>query len=219
MVFEQHTASLRLVYPKGLVMGFWICVVIALAAVVRRLMALVNPGHPGSSPTASLDATFASHAALTIVHILPAAVFVILAVIVLLRAPQNRWIDKLFFMTGAITGLTAYALSAYAIGGWIERAAVFVFDTWFLYCLTRAFWFGVRGNEARKREWMTRGVGVLLGIATTRPVMGVFFAMSARTHLAPSEFFGWAFWIGFSINALVTEALLHSSHQQLAKER
>jgi hypothetical protein len=64
-------------------------------------------------------------------------------------------------------------MSSYAIGGWIERSAVLVFDTWFLVSLARAYWFRVRGDAARKRIWMTRAVGILLGIATTRPVMGV----------------------------------------------
>jgi hypothetical protein len=38
--------------------------------------------------------------------------------------------------------------------------------------------------------------------------MGVFFATSRLTHLEPRQFFGWAFWIGFSINTLVVELWL-----------
>ena len=33
--------------------------------------------------------------------------------------------------------------------------------------------------------------------------MGVFFATSRLTHLTPSQFFGIAFWIGFSINTFL----------------
>jgi hypothetical protein len=33
---------------------------------------------------------------------------------------------------GAMTGATAYAMSFHAIGGWVERSAVLVFNTWFL---------------------------------------------------------------------------------------
>jgi hypothetical protein len=58
---------------------------------------------------------------------------------------------------------------------------------------------------------MLRAIGILLGIATTRPVMGVFFATSRLTHLESSQFFGWAFWIGFSINAVVVEWYLRST--------
>jgi predicted membrane protein DUF2306 len=158
---------------------------------------------------AALDATFSSHTMLTLMHIVPAAVFVVLAAPVLLRSTGNSWPERLFFPFGAITGATAYAMSSYAVGGWIERSAVLVFNTWFLFSLGRAYWFRLRGDTARKRTWMTRAVGILLGIATTRPVMGVFFATSARTHLQPNQFFGIAFWIGFCINAVVIELWLH----------
>ncbi len=162
---------------------------------------------------AGLNETFSSHAALTMMHIIPAAVFVVLAAVVLLRSNGAEWLEKLFFLFGAITGVTAYAMSMYAIGGWIERSAVLVFDTWFLASLGRAYWLRLHGDDERKRTWMSRAVAVLLGIATTRPVMGVFFATSTRTHLTPNQFFGIAFWIGFSINAVIIELWLHSKRR------
>jgi hypothetical protein len=57
---------------------------------------------------------------------------------------------------------------------------------------------------------MLRAIAILLGIATTRPVMGVFFATSRLTHLTPAQFFGIAFWIGFSLNTLVMELWLRA---------
>jgi hypothetical protein len=159
---------------------------------------------------ANLDATFSSHAALTAAHIIPAAIFVLLAAGVLLRRSGGDWLERLFFLFGAITGATAYLMNRYAIGGWIERSAVLVFDTWFLFSLARAYWFRLRGEPVRMRTWITRAVGILLGIATTRPVMGVLFATSAFTHLSPQQFFGIAFWIGFSINAILIELWLRS---------
>jgi hypothetical protein len=104
-------------------------------------------------------------------------------------------------------------MSSFAVGGWVEVSAVLVFDSWFLFSLGRAYWHDLHGEPVRKREWITRAVGVLLGIATTRPVMGVFFATSARTHLGPHQFFGIAFWIGFSINAMVVEVWLRSGRR------
>jgi hypothetical protein len=70
----------------------------------------------------------------------------------------------------------------------------------------------MRHSEARsQRRWMLRAIGVLLGIATTRPVMGLFFATSRLTHLEARQFFGWAFWIGFSLDTLVVEWRLRST--------
>jgi hypothetical protein len=67
-----------------------------------------------------------------------------------------------------------------------------------------------RGDRRQKMRWLWRSIGILLGIATTRPVMGVFFATSRLTHLQPQQFFGIAFWIGFSINTIVVELWLRS---------
>lgn len=216
MARKEHPAVRS--HPLWLLAGFWFCFAIAIAVVVRRLVAFIHPSRGAPPQMAGLDATFASHAAITLAHIIPAAIFVVLAAIVLLRRNSGEWPERLFFPFGAITGITAYAMSAYAIGGWIERSAVLVFDTWFLFSLYRAYALRLRGEGARKREWMTRAVGILLGIATTRPVMGVFFATSPLTHLTPNEFFGIAFWVGFSINVVIIELWLHSKRRARVHE-
>ena len=103
-------------------------------------------------------------------------------------------------------------MSRYAVGGWLERTAVLFFDTLFLASLAKAFFFTLRGDKAEEKElWMIRAVAILLGIATTRPVMGVFFATERLSHLSPHQFFGIAFWIGFSINTIVIELWLRRS--------
>jgi hypothetical protein len=76
-----------------------------------------------------------------------------------------------------------------------------------------------RGEALLKLRWMTRAIGILLGIATTRPVMGIFFATSRLTHLVPQQFFGIAFWIGFSINTVTIELWLHSRKGQSQFEK
>lgn len=176
-------------------------------------MALAHPSRAGPPALQQLDGAFSAHAALTLAHIIPAAIFVLLAAAVLFDVSRAKWMTRLFFVSGAVTAATAYAMNAYAIGGWVERSAVLVFNTWFLISLSRAAWFYLRGESLKQREWTTRAVGILLGIATTRPVMGVFFATSPLTHLSPNQFFGIAFWIGFSINALVIELWLHSKRR------
>jgi hypothetical protein len=109
-----------------------------------------------------------------------------------------------------VVGLTAYAMSVNSVGGWLERSAVLFFNSLFLYSLFRAYNYMRRGEELLQRQWTMRAIVILLGIATTRPVMGVFFATSRLTHLQPQQFFGIAFWIGFSINTLAVELWLRS---------
>jgi prepilin signal peptidase PulO-like enzyme (type II secretory pathway) len=90
----------------------------------------------------------------------------------------------------------------------VERSAVLLFNSLFLFSLFQAW--RLRADPAANLRWLTRAIGVLLGIATTRPVMGIFFATSRFTHLLPQQFFGLAFWIGFSINTVIVELWLRS---------
>lgn len=182
--------------------------------VVRRLVALDLPSLFGSPQLFELDRIFASHAALTLAHILPALAFVVLAPFAIFsRFSRAGWPERVLFPLGGIVAITAYAMSVYSVGGWIERSAVLFFNSLFLFSLVRAWIYKVRGQSLLKRQWLVRAVGVLLGIATTRPVMGVFFATSKLTHLGPRQFFGVAFWIGFSINWIVVESWLRSKNQ------
>jgi len=195
--------------PGWLRVGFWLCIAISIAVVIRRVVAFVYPPHSAPPQLAGLDATFASHATLTLAHVLPALAFVIIVPFVYLpRFAAANWPLRLLFPLGAVVGVTAYAMSRYAIGGWIERSAVLCFNTIFLVALLCSWMH--RRDPLLKLVWMTRAIAVLLGIATTRPVMGVFFAASRLTHLTVQQFFGIAFWIGFSINTMIAEIWLRS---------
>jgi Predicted membrane protein (DUF2306) len=194
--------------PLWLRIGFWICIVISVAVVFRRVIALAYPPRSAPPQLAELDGVFASHASLTLAHILPALAFVVVVPFVYIRR-NARWPERLLFPLGLVVGITAYAMSIYSVGGWVERSAVLFFNSLFLFSLVCAW--RERDDRQLKMRWLTRAIAVLLGIATTRPVMGIFFATSRLTHLEPKEFFGLAFWIGFSINTAIVELWLRSS--------
>jgi len=200
--------------------GFWACIVISVAVVIRRVFAFAYPPHSAPPQLAALDRAFASHATLTLAHIFPAFVFVVISPFVVFRtSSETVWPERLLFPLGGVVGITAYAMSVDSVGGWLERSAVLLFDTLFLFSLFCAYRHRRRGELLLERRWMTRSIAILLGIATTRPVMGIFFATSHWTHLEPNQFFGIAFWIGFSINTLVVEFWLRSKDRQAQAER
>ncbi len=198
-------------FPRWLRIGFWICTAIAVAVVLRRLTAFGFPPTSAPPQLAALDGAFASHAGLTLAHILPSLAFVAVAPFVFIRGGAS-WAERLLFPLGFVVGVTAYAMSAYSVGGWVERSAVLFFNTLFLFSLTVAW---RKRDHALRMRWLTRAIGILLGIATTRPVMGVFFATSRLTHLQPKDFFGYAFWIGFSINTVIVELWLRRTRARL----
>jgi hypothetical protein len=194
--------------PLWLKAGFWACIVIAVAVALRRFVALLHPSQTGPAAMAALDSAFASHAALTFAHIISATAFVLVAPLIIFRAATSGLWERLLFPLGAVVGITAYAMSVPAFGGWVERSAVLFFNSVFLYSMARAYSYARAGESVQKMRWLFRAIGILLGIATTRPVMGIFFATSRWTHLEPRQFFGVAFWIGFSINTIIVEVWL-----------
>jgi hypothetical protein len=199
-------------FPLGLKIGFWACIAIAVAVVILRVIELSTPPSPSAPPQlAGLNAYFAAHATLTYIHILCALTFVLLLPLLFWRRTRSSvTLEHVIFPLGLIVGITAYAMSAHAVGGWLERAAVLFFNTLFLFALYRAWSFARRNDRPHKQRWMLRAIAILLGIATVRPIMGVFFATSPLTHLTPQQFFGIAFWIGWSLNTIVMEVWLRT---------
>jgi hypothetical protein len=212
--YETHTSNRAEAethfVPRWLRIGYWGCVVVSVAVVARRVFALAHPPQSAPPQLAGLDAWFASHAALTLAHILPALAFVVFTPFVYLRRfASTEWPERFLFPLGLVVGITAYGMSVFSVGGWLERSAVLFFNSLFLFSLAQA-WRHRNSEKPLKLHWLTRAIAILLGIATTRPVMGVFFATSRLTHLAPKQFFGIAFWIGFSINTAAVELWLRS---------
>ena len=208
-----RSATVTAGFPLWLRIAFWACIVIAVAVVFRRAAALLLPPSTSAPPQlASLDAWFVSHNVLTWTHILCAVAFVaLLPFLFWTRTSGSRAVERGFFVLGFTVAATAYAMSVYAVGGWLERSAVWFFNTLFVISMAQASLALRRADAYAARRWILRAVAILLGIATTRPVMGVFFATAPLTHLTPRQFFGIAFWIGFSLNTVVMELWLRSS--------
>ncbi|HEX4645117.1 MAG TPA: DUF2306 domain-containing protein [Verrucomicrobiae bacterium] len=194
--------------------------VIGVAAATRRTLVLFWPVQFGGKfpAAAALDAGFARHFALTLVHIIPGAIFMILAPLQFVPAIRekhlwfHRWSGRLLLVSGLVIGSSALIMSfTMNIGGANETAATTLFALVFLICLVKAYLHIRRKEVARHREWMIRAFGVALGVATTRPIVGMFFAFR---RLTPHEFFGIAFWLGFTITFLAAEAWIDYTRQR-----
>jgi hypothetical protein len=196
---------------------------IAAAVSVRRLITLADPAASGTSPLAALDRQFAAHAGLTRGHALAGLVLALLIPVQLSarlrgRLPAlHRWMGRALVIVGIGVALTGYAMVAAPVGGPLEVSAIVFYGTALLVSLLTAWRYIRRRDVTHHREWMLRAVAIMLGIATTRPVVAAFFATSPITRLAPSQFFGAAFWIGFTSTALAGEWYIRRTrkHRQL----
>ena len=197
----------------------WIALVIlcatGAAAATRRIVALGTPTLTVSSESGSLDAHFAAKAGMTLLHIVPSLLFVLLVPLQFVSslrrrcARLHRWIGRVTLCLGVVIGISALWLSGHPVGGMVEGSATILFGCLFLFCLGKAWWHIRNRRVELHREWVTRMVGIALGVATTRPVMAVFFATSRLTGLTPRQFFGPAMWLGFISTYLAAEVWIH----------
>ena len=223
--------------PKRALARFlWIVVIflafIGLAVATRRTVVLLKPGALSSSrnPAADLDAHFASERALVLTHILPAMLFMLLGPLQFVRGlrsryPQiHRWSGRIFLAASAVVGISGLKLAlGKTIGGLDEKAAITLFGTFFLISLAKALWHALRREFAQHREWMIRGYAIGLAVATIRPIIGSFFALALiHGHKPqPAEFFGTAFWIGFTLQTIAAEIWINYTrpHQSVGLRR
>jgi hypothetical protein len=198
---------------------------IAAAAVIHRMVALAFPLPNLPAPVAELDAAFAREPILILAHIIPALVFVVLVPFQFSARLRGRYphvhraIGRILMILAAIVGLSALLLLRHPIGGITEVAAILFYDGLFLLAMAKAFVYARRRQIALHREWVIRGISVALGVATVRPIMGVFFATSRLTGLTPHDFFGIAFWTGFTLTYGFAEVWLRSSRPAIANKR
>jgi uncharacterized membrane protein len=196
-----------------------------VAVAVRRLMHLVPivaggyhapaaAPNPVAAQFAALDDVFVRYPILTLVHIVPGLLFMILGPLQFSSAIRarhlrwHRWNGRVFVICGMVIGISALVMSFAmpAIGGFNQAAATTLFGTFFLVALCKAFWHIRQREVALHREWMIRAFAIGLAVATIRPIVGLLFATSRFSGLTPYEFFGTAFWIGFVLHLIAAEA-------------
>jgi hypothetical protein len=198
---------------------FWIALLLLCAigagAVLRRIVALESP------PPAGLDALFTAKTGMVLLHIVPSLLFVLLIPLQFVstlrqRHPRlHRWTGRMVMVLGLTIGISALRLSAHPVGGLAESSATTFFGCFFLLCLGKA-WRHIRNERVEwHREWATRMTAIALGVATTRPIIGVFFATSRLTGLTPEQFFGPAMWLGFVSTYLAGEAWINFTRSQV----
>jgi uncharacterized membrane protein len=209
---------------------------IGVAVAVRRIAYLgpilargysppaIAPGSRGAQFVA-LEKVFARHPILTMIHVVPGLLFMVLGPFQFsesIRARHlqwHRWNGRIFVVTGFIVGISALVMSftMQSIGGVNQAAATILFGSFFLFALSKAFWHIRRREVTLHRQWMIRAFAVGLAVATIRPIVGIFFATSRFSGLTPTQFFGTAFWIGFVLHLIAAEAWIHSTLPQLIK--
>src|SRR5260370_1786885 len=136
---------------RTLVRFLWTVVIflafIGLAVAARRSIVLLKPGalSAAKNPAAQLDAHFANHAALTLAHILPAMLFMVLGPLQFVRSLRSkhlqihRWSGRIFLTPGPSWELPGWTLAfEKTTTGVARKPASTLSGTFFLFPLPNA---------------------------------------------------------------------------------
>jgi Predicted membrane protein (DUF2306) len=198
--------------------------IIGAAATILRMVALAHPAKNGPPQRVDLDALFVAKASLTLAHIVPALMLILLVPLQFSRRfrtrhlKAHRWIGRVIMLLGLIVGISGLALLEKPVGGAAEVTAILFFDALFLVSLTKAYVYARRRAIAQHREWVIRAMSIAVGVATVRPIMGVFFATARLTGMSPHEFFGIAFWIGLTLTWVAGEVWIRYTRRFAGRE-
>src|SRR5690606_35633929 len=119
---------------------------------------------------------YVNHAALTLLHVVPGTLFLLLGPLQFISGIRQRWpwLHRLTGMVFILSGLT-FACTALLIdltfptfGGPFKRLAVWVFSGAQIFTLLVALSAIRRRQIARHRAWMVRAFAIGLGISTMR---------------------------------------------------
>ena len=204
---------------RWLKFAMFFLVVMGIAMVIRRTLVLSGFLTTSNVPKAfSFDQGFSEHPLITLLHIIPGALFMILGPIQIMpriRARYiqfHRWSGRVFMMAAYIIGLTALILPfiKQPIGGITEIAGTVFYSILFLVCLSMALKFVLRKQIRLHREWMIRTFSIGLAISTVRLITALSFTLF---KLPPQNFMGTAFWLGFAMHLIAAEVWINYTRQ------
>jgi hypothetical protein len=193
--------------------GTWTLTLIGVLLVLRRLGIMAGYGRYLISPRFPFDSGLRNFPVLTFIHIIPGLVFILLGPFQFLntnnvRPGKSRFV---FIIASYIIGISALVMPfiTMPLGGLNEAMASSFFALYFLVSITRSLRNMYR--PGLQWEWLLRAYAVGLAIATVRPIMALSFAFFG---LRPQTFLGTAFWIGFSLHAIIAEVWINLNRRE-----
>jgi uncharacterized membrane protein len=158
------------------------------------------------------DGRFAADPFVTMLHILPGGLFLILAPLQFssrIRSRHirfHRWSGRILVGAAIVTapaGLYFGLLMPYGRLG--EATATVFFGGLFVFSVGRAFVAIRRGQVARHRDWMIRAFAIAIGISAVRVVGTAFDILLTPAGLPPPELFVLSLWTGWTVTLAAGE--------------
>ena len=219
---------------RALWVGVGLLVAVGLAAVVGRgafpgdfarraeparqeILAALDRKDPRASERPAeierFDGRFGDDPLITMLHILPGGLLLLLAPFQFSARIRKRHIrfhrrsGRVLVGSAVVSALAGFYFGLrMPYGGTAEAAAVVVFGAILLVSVTLAVVAIRRGDVARHREWMVRAFAVAVGIVTVRLVGMVLDVALTPAGVGPADVFVLSLWTGWILTLAAAEA-------------
>jgi uncharacterized membrane protein len=210
--------------------AFWNSPVPELSRLDRenmRVIGVLLRFEPGTAAYRDIEAQnirflgrFNQHPTATLLHVLPAALFMVLAPLQFSRGIRSRhrrwhrWSGRVIVTIALPVGLSGlYFGLLMPFAGVVEASAIVLFGGLFFFSLIRAFIAIRQRDVARHREWMMRMFAVAIGVSSVRIAGTILFVL---TRQGPEVWFGASVWIGFLATLALCEVWLRHERRRPA---
>lgn len=183
-------------------------------ASIRPLLDL--PPYP-ESELAEVDNKFGGLRAITLLHVVPGGLFLLLAPIQFVPAIRNRYLrahrrlGRVLIIAALISGAAGLFFGFYRpIGGVREAVPIALFGVFLFISAIRAYVAIRKGQVAVHREWMIRAFATALAISTVRIAAAAIDYAQVWANNHRSQFV-LAIWSGWLITLAIAEIWIRYS--------
>jgi uncharacterized membrane protein len=163
------------------------------------------------------DGNFRDNPRMTLVHILPGALFLAFGFLQFSSRIRARWIafhrwsGRVLIAAACILIVPAMLFGVLTpYGGTGEAIAIALFGTLFVVFLAMGFAAIRRGDVTRHRAWMTRAFAIAVGVSTERALFGFLDAFLTPAGFRPPVIFTISIWMAWIMTAGVAELWLRA---------
>lgn len=152
------------------------------------------------------EARFATRPAMTLLHVIPGALFLSLGLLQFSSRIRSRyirfhrWSGRVLMVAAIVSGVAGlYFGVVIPFAGFGEASVIALVGAFIIVAVVRGFLAIRRGDTARHREWMIRAFAVGIAVSTVRVIGGfmqLFMPMPPAQTIVISFWSGWVITLG-----------------------
>jgi hypothetical protein len=171
---------------------------------------------------AAFDRRFAAHPVATLLHIVPGAIFLVLAPLQFMARVRDRhvrfhrWSGRVAILAAWVSGLAGLYFGLFMpYAGSSEAIAIALFGGLLLVAVSLGFVSIRSGRVSRHREWMIRAFALAVAISTVRVVAAVLDIALTGAGFRPQEIFALSIWSGWILTVGAAELWIARTRQRV----